>query len=124
VGLVIMPASPSSAQAEEARARPPGAGHGKRDLGQAAIGGTALVQDHDALGPAVPLPHQDGSGLEAMTLVPLCREFVSIADWAGLQTRNSFKPFLSGTLQPSRGSPQVASNAGDRRPSVARSKRV
>jgi hypothetical protein len=46
--------------------------HGKRDLGQAAIGGAvpgkALVQDHDALRLAVPLPHQDGSGLEFVAI--------------------------------------------------------
>ena len=61
------------------RARPPGAGHGKRDPRQAAIGGAvpgkALVQDHDALGLAVPLPHQDGPELEAMTVLAPCREF-------------------------------------------------
>jgi hypothetical protein len=39
----------------------------------------ARVQDHDALGLAIPLPYQDGSGLEAMTVVALCRAFVSIA---------------------------------------------
>jgi hypothetical protein len=38
-----------------------------------------VVQDHDALALAVPLPYQDGSGLEAMTVVALCRVFVSIA---------------------------------------------
>jgi hypothetical protein len=41
------------------------------DLGEAAIGGAvpgkALVSDHDALRLAVPLPYQDGSGMEAMT---------------------------------------------------------
>jgi hypothetical protein len=64
---------------------PPGAGDGKGDLGQAAIGGAvpgkALIEDHYALGLAVPLPHQDGPGLEAVTGegVALCREFVAIA---------------------------------------------
>src|SRR6202043_2553879 len=44
----------TSAKPEEAWAGPAGAGHGKGDLRQAAIGGAvpgkALVQDHDALG--------------------------------------------------------------------------
>jgi hypothetical protein len=73
----------ANAKPKEARAGPAGAGHRKRDLGEAAIGravpGKALVQDHDALGLAVPLPCQDGSGLEAMAVVALCRVFVSIA---------------------------------------------
>jgi hypothetical protein len=34
-------------------------------------------------GHAVPLPHQDGSGLEAVTVVALCREFVAAARHAG-----------------------------------------
>jgi hypothetical protein len=63
------PVSPCAGRRSEAG--PAGAGHGERDLRQAAIGGAvpgkALVQDHDALGLAVPLAHQDGSRMEAMT---------------------------------------------------------
>jgi len=69
---------PAMAQAdEEAWAGPAGAGHGKGDLGQAAIGGAvpvkAIVQDHDALRLAVPLPHQDGARLEAVTAATVSR---------------------------------------------------
>jgi hypothetical protein len=62
-----------------------GPGSKGRTLGQAAIGGAvsgkALVQDHDAMGFAVPLRHQDGSGPKAVTAgtVTSFREFVAIA---------------------------------------------
>jgi hypothetical protein len=45
-----------------------------------AVPGKALVQDHDALGLAVPLPHRDGSRMEAMTagVVAPRLDFVSV----------------------------------------------
>jgi len=51
---------------------------------QAAIGravpSEALVRDHDPLGLVVPLPHQDGSGLEPVTrrMMAPRLEFVSV----------------------------------------------
>src|ERR1700760_3129046 len=70
------------AKAEETRAGPAGAGDGKGDLGQAAIGGAvpdkALMEDDDALGSAVPLPHQGGAGLKAVPAVSGFGESVSL----------------------------------------------
>ena len=95
----------AAAQAEEARAGPAGAGHGKGDLGQAAIGravpGKALVEDHDALGLAVPLPHQDGSGLEAVTAGMVARAGSSSPFRVPAATR-SRKRWVSRSRSPSR----------------------
>src|ERR1700760_1595099 len=60
-------------KAEETGAGPAGAGDGKGDPGQAPIGGAvpgkALIENDDALGSSIPLPHQGGAGLKAVAAV-------------------------------------------------------